>query len=122
MQNNCDQDKTTKAVSEPCKIFLIVPCQYCQKSFNDADHLRIHLKTHSGFTGTKPHKCNIWDYASTDTGRLRRHQIKILFGEKPNKCMQCDFACIQAVNLRRHMKTHSGTKPYKCKQSMYSGR
>ena len=53
MQINCNQDETTKALSEPRKIFLMVPCQYCQKSFNDAGHLRIHLQTHSG---TKPHK------------------------------------------------------------------
>ena len=131
MQINCNQDETMKAVSEPRKTFLMFPCQYCQKSFNDAAHLRIHLKTHSG---TKPHKWNIWDYASTDTGRLRRHTKFTLEKSRTNACnvtlhvfkqliwedtwrltleqshTNASNLCIQAGNLRIHLRTHSGTK------------
>ena len=61
-------------------------------------------------SGEKSNKCNQCDYASSETGDLRRH-LKTHSGEKSNKCNQCDYATSHAGTLRRHLKTHSGEKP-----------
>ena len=58
---------------------------------------------------------NLFDYASDEASNLRRH-LKTHSGHKSYKCKQSDFATVQAGNLRRHLKTHSGQKSYKCSQ------
>ena len=41
-------------------------------------------------------------------------------GEKPFSCKQCDYSCTTGSQLKRHTKTHSGNKPFKCTQCDYS--
>ena len=41
-------------------------------------------------------------------------------GEKPFKCKECKFAFLQAVDLKRNIWKHSGKKPFSCKQCDYS--
>ena len=51
----------------------------------------------------RPNKCNQCDYASFQTGNLKKH-LKTHSGEKSNKCNQCDFASYEKGNLRTHLK------------------
>ena len=72
----------------------------CDPASSYAQHLRTHLKKHSG---EKANKCNQCDYASSQADVLRT-LLKAHNGEKSNKCNQCDFA----PSLRTRLKTHSG--------------
>ena len=45
-------------------------CNQCDYGSSRADHLRTHMKTHSG---EKPNKCNQCDFASSQAGNLRTH-------------------------------------------------
>ena len=53
-------------------------CNTCEYTSSQQDHLRTHLKTHSG---EKPNNCNQCDYASCRADSLRRH-LKTHGGEK----------------------------------------
>ena len=66
------------------------------------------LKKTTG-SAIKSNKCNLYDYASSQAGDLRKH-LKMHSGEKSNKCNQCDYASSHAGNLKTHLKTHSGEK------------
>ena len=67
-------------------------CNQCDFASSRREHLRTHLKTHSG---EKSNKCNQCDYASSQAVQLRTH-LKTHSGEKLNKCNQCEFASSQA--------------------------
>ena len=41
-------------------------------------------------------------------------------GEKPYACKQCSYSCSKAGSLKTHMRTHSGEKPYACEHCSYS--
>ena len=78
-----------------------------------------HMKTHTGETREKLHKCYQCEYAAHQAGNLRAH-MKTHSGEKLHKCNKCDLAFLMVDKLRRHMKTHSGEKSFKCIQCEYS--
>ena len=79
---------------------------YCDFVSKDAN-VKILKKTTENVI--KSNKCNQCEYASSNTGHLRRH-LKTHSGEKSYKCNQCEYASSQTVHLRRHLKTHSGEK------------
>ena len=41
-------------------------------------------------------------------------------GEKPYSCKQCEYSCTTASDLKKHLLTHSGEKPFCCTQCTYS--
>ena len=45
-------------------------CNQCEYASSRADHLRTHLKIHSG---EKSNKCNQCDFASSQAGNLKTH-------------------------------------------------
>ncbi|XP_060558031.1 zinc finger protein 737-like [Ruditapes philippinarum] len=63
--------------------------------------------------GEKHYKCDACDYASSNSGNLKRHK-RIHTGEKSFKCDVCDYASNQIDHLKRHKKIHTGEKCFKC--------
>ena len=58
-------------------------------------------------------------YSCTTSTDIKKH-IKTHSGERPFICKQCSYSCREATSLKRHMFLHSGVKPFNCKRCKYS--
>ncbi|XP_002737161.1 uncharacterized protein LOC100376678 [Saccoglossus kowalevskii] len=114
----------------------IYPCEFCEKVFNRARSLRVHLETHRT---EKNFLCDECGKAFKSQTRLRVHRR--VHRNKIFKCIQCDFqsninAAIHAhrqmhtqgsvlcdicgyaytdkSTLHKHMRVHSRDRPYGC--------
>lgn len=113
-------------------------CPECDKTYTRKDHLKGHMRTHTGdrpykctecdstfaynhvlknhmrsHTGERPYKCTECDKSFAYRNGLDDHS-RLHTGEKPYKCTECDAAFAVQVNLTNHMRIHTGEKPYKC--------
>ena len=113
-------------------------CEECSKAYTRKDHLKGHMRTHTGdrpykcsecdltfayqyvlnnhmrsHTGERPFKCTECDKKFAFRHHLDDH-IRIHTGERPFKCNECNSAFAVQVNLTNHTRMHIGEKPYKC--------
>nr|XP_023655814.1 zinc finger protein 513 [Paramormyrops kingsleyae] len=78
-------------------------CELCGFSTRYANHVKRHMKTHSG---ERPYRCPLCAYASGQLVNLQRH-VRVHTGEKPYQCRLCAFACSSLGNLKRHQRMHT---------------
>lgn len=86
-------------------------CPYCLRTFNQATHLDVHVRSHIGY---KPFQCSVCLKRFTQGGNLRTH-MRLHTGEKPFLCNVCDRSFSRKGNLAAHMLTHNKEKPFECK-------
>lgn len=88
-------------------------CPYCSYITPRKDHMKEHIRTH---TGEKPFSCPHCPYRTAKNSDIHRH-IQTHTGEKPFACSQCSFRTSRRVNLKNHLRTHSdgsGSKEFAC--------
>ncbi|XP_055627973.1 myoneurin-like [Toxorhynchites rutilus septentrionalis] len=96
-------------------------CQYCDARFKAAINLKLHTNTH---TGERPYKCQLCDKSFAHPSNLSVHtklhsQERVkregIPSEKKFQCPYCNTLFALAFQLKIHINTHTGQKPYICK-------
>ena len=117
MQNNCHQDEAMEAAPEPRKIFLMVPCQYCRKSFKDKYRLMNHVKKVHNKTvqSSKDLPCTWCSKTFVSDESLKRHMNEKC-GKRPKSysCKLCDETFVTNYRLMKHKIVHMDQKQFPC--------
>ncbi|PIO22566.1 hypothetical protein AB205_0082870, partial [Aquarana catesbeiana] len=84
-------------------------CSECGQSFKRKDHLRRHMRIHTGenFPCEECGKC----FMRKD--KLTSH-LRIHTGEKLPTCTECGKCFSHKESLVKHLKIHTGEKPFSC--------
>lgn len=63
-------------------------CTHCPKGFNQASHLEVPTRLH---TGTKLHKCTVCEWSFTQPGHLQRHSLTHTVKKR--------YICTKSINV-----------------------
>lgn len=87
------------------------PFENCNKKFNNAYRLKIHLLLHDNI---KPFTCPLCDKAFTEKGTLLSHQVTHS-NDKPFQCQFCNYKSKTRPQLKNHLKKeHDEVYFYQC--------
>jgi len=118
-------------------------CTKCEKSFTQKAGLERHMASHNGIKNfsclecgkqftrrptllnhlltrhlkEKPYHCEECDAYFTSAANFRTHKRRVHLNEPlKHECEVCQKKFFQKSELNRHSRTHTGEKPYTCKE------
>ncbi|XP_067635454.1 uncharacterized protein [Eurosta solidaginis] len=82
-------------------------CDFCEWRFRQINHLRRHMRSH---TGEKPYKCKYCERAFASKSEVMQHLRRHL-GDNIYRCTFCPLAFPLASKLRLHITSHENEDP-----------
>jgi KRAB domain-containing zinc finger protein len=89
-----------------------LPCPLCGRVITGKYYLAVHLRRHSG---DLPLQCDECERGFATRAELDRHKITKHCPEKHFACTECERRYSTRNGLEQHLRTHTGEKPFKCK-------